>query len=288
MYHRLNRQSATRRTTRGFTLIELLVVIAIIALLAAILFPVFSRARENARRSSCQSNLKQIGLGLMQYTQDYDERYPIGTIDESLNSVYWGRGWAANIMPYVKSTQLFKCPSDPGPATLVKTGEVRVAVSYAYNNNTMRVSGIDTFVIKPLSAFTATTKTVLCFEVRKGYMDSANIVEDYSPSGNGATLTGGNLGSGANSLQYATGELDNAGAQHQNNNFGAGAYDTQHFEGANYLAADGHVKYLLPSQVSSGFSNSRAAPNDVQGNYSGIKTAETASNGTHALTFSVT
>ncbi|RYG53119.1 DUF1559 domain-containing protein, partial [bacterium] len=65
-------QSVTTR--KAFTLIELLVVIAIIAILAAILFPVFGRARENARRSSCQSNLKQIGLGIMQYTQDYDER----------------------------------------------------------------------------------------------------------------------------------------------------------------------------------------------------------------------
>src|SRR5690349_4775228 len=64
----------------GFTLIELLVVIAIIALLAAILFPVFARARENARRASCQSNLKQIGLGIMQYTQDYDDRLPVGEI----------------------------------------------------------------------------------------------------------------------------------------------------------------------------------------------------------------
>lgn len=62
--------------SKGFTLIEILVVIAIIALLAAILFPVFARARENARRTSCASNLKQIGLGIMQYTQDYDERMP--------------------------------------------------------------------------------------------------------------------------------------------------------------------------------------------------------------------
>src|SRR5947199_3153379 len=64
-------------TKRGFTLIELLVVIAIIALLAAILFPVFSRARENARKSSCLNNVKQIGVAMMQYTQDYDEYYPL-------------------------------------------------------------------------------------------------------------------------------------------------------------------------------------------------------------------
>src|SRR5688500_3211019 len=69
------RRNAVRKN-RAFTLIELLVVIAIIAILAAILFPVFARARENARRASCQSNLKQIGLGVMQYVQDYDERYP--------------------------------------------------------------------------------------------------------------------------------------------------------------------------------------------------------------------
>ncbi len=68
-------RSAHRRTKWGFTLIELLVVIAIIAILAAILFPVFARARENARRASCQSNLKQIGLGIFQYAQDYDEYY---------------------------------------------------------------------------------------------------------------------------------------------------------------------------------------------------------------------
>jgi prepilin-type N-terminal cleavage/methylation domain-containing protein len=70
--HRQTKRSAGS----GFTLIELLVVIAIIAILAAILFPVFARARENARRASCASNLKQISLGLMQYSQDYDERFP--------------------------------------------------------------------------------------------------------------------------------------------------------------------------------------------------------------------
>ena len=93
----------------GFTLIELLVVIAIIAILAAILFPVFARARENARRASCQSNLKQIGLGLLQYTQDYDEKYPPIVV-----AGYWGpdRIWQSLIQPYLKSTQLLQCPSN--------------------------------------------------------------------------------------------------------------------------------------------------------------------------------
>src|SRR4028118_1774787 len=69
----------------GFTLIELLVVIAIIGILASILFPVFARARENARRSSCQSNLKQIGLGILQYTQDYDEKLPLRRHDGAMS-----------------------------------------------------------------------------------------------------------------------------------------------------------------------------------------------------------
>jgi prepilin-type N-terminal cleavage/methylation domain-containing protein/prepilin-type processing-associated H-X9-DG protein len=87
---------------RGFTLIELLVVIAIIAILAAILFPVFARARENARRASCQSNLKQIGIAAMQYAQDYDETYV---------SWYLNKYWLMNLQPYTKSYQIFVCPS---------------------------------------------------------------------------------------------------------------------------------------------------------------------------------
>jgi prepilin-type N-terminal cleavage/methylation domain-containing protein/prepilin-type processing-associated H-X9-DG protein len=94
---------------RGFTLIELLVVIAIIAILAAILFPVFAKAREKARQSSCLSNTKQIGLAFMQYAQDYDERnapgrvYIAGVID------YF---WYGALAPYMKNTQILKCPSD--------------------------------------------------------------------------------------------------------------------------------------------------------------------------------
>jgi prepilin-type N-terminal cleavage/methylation domain-containing protein/prepilin-type processing-associated H-X9-DG protein len=106
---------------KGFTLIELLVVIAIIALLAAILFPVFARARENARRASCQSNLKQIALGMTQYLQDNDERFPVYRVD---TSGLGGGGycgplcWPKQIEPYVKSTQIYRCPS----ATIPQAG----------------------------------------------------------------------------------------------------------------------------------------------------------------------
>lgn len=106
---------------KGFTLIELLVVIAIIALLAAILFPVFSRARENARRSSCQSNLKQMGLGMLQYSQDYDERTVaayfgsnnLTRINDTAASNY-NYKWMDAIYPYIKNEGVFSCPSDSG------------------------------------------------------------------------------------------------------------------------------------------------------------------------------
>jgi prepilin-type N-terminal cleavage/methylation domain-containing protein/prepilin-type processing-associated H-X9-DG protein len=104
---------------KGFTLIELLVVIAIIAILAAILFPVFAKAREKARQSACTSNLKQIGLGLMQYAQDYDETMPFsyqwaagpGTGISACSDGVYRRNWIMCIEPYVKNGQVFECPS---------------------------------------------------------------------------------------------------------------------------------------------------------------------------------
>jgi prepilin-type N-terminal cleavage/methylation domain-containing protein/prepilin-type processing-associated H-X9-DG protein len=122
---------------RGFTLIELLVVIAIIAILAAILFPVFARARENARRASCQSNLKQIGLGIMQYTQDYDERLPGRRMGPFGNDPI--SNWQITTQPYVKSEQLFVCPSNPQNANFNTTNRFRI--SYTTNGTNTNIGG---------------------------------------------------------------------------------------------------------------------------------------------------
>jgi prepilin-type N-terminal cleavage/methylation domain-containing protein len=125
------------RGRSGFTLIELLVVIAIIAILAAILFPVFAKAREKARQSSCLSNLKQLGLANLQYAQDYDEMLP-GFTQVFISG--YSDGVSANgvtayskLMPYVKNTQIFTCPSrKPTSYTYSSTG-VSQTSSYGWN-----------------------------------------------------------------------------------------------------------------------------------------------------------
>lgn len=124
----MNRHSQRRRPLRAFTLIELLVVIAIIAILAAILFPVFSKVRENARRASCASNIKQLTLGLTQYVQDSDESFPQwqwgvsntqnGTGDKNNATTLWCNA----IYPFVKSVGVYKCPDDPNNSPTVSWG----------------------------------------------------------------------------------------------------------------------------------------------------------------------
>lgn len=125
-----------RRSIVGFTLIELLVVIAIIAILAAILFPVFAQARESARKASCQSNLKQLATGMLMYKQDYDERFPMGGWWPAQGHGTWD--WQNTIAPYVKNKGVYRCPSsteldeDPGNPTAWHWN--RNPVSYMYNN----------------------------------------------------------------------------------------------------------------------------------------------------------
>lgn len=144
----LSKPPHRRLKRQGFTLIELLVVIAIIAILAAILFPVFARARESARRASCLSNMKQIGTGMMMYTQDYDSGYPLswacldtaascpaGALETDTSKpagIFTSRGnnggsgnyktWMDLIYPYTKSVQIFVCPSSTTPANTPNYG----------------------------------------------------------------------------------------------------------------------------------------------------------------------
>ena len=118
------------RRERGFTLIELLVVIAIIAILAAILFPVFAQAREKARTASCQSNLKQLALGVLMYAQDWDEYWPMGYrargrgVEEYLpgwRNIRW-IAWYETIQPYLKNTGILACPSYEGRRRGIRMG----------------------------------------------------------------------------------------------------------------------------------------------------------------------
>lgn len=126
------------RVKHGFTLIELLIVIAIITLLAAILFPVFARVRENARRASCQSNMKQLGLSFIQYTQDYDEMYPpvFNTADSNFDFSFTRETWKTFIFPYVKNAQVYNCPS--------ATSDTRPGNSENLNPNAEIVPGTTT------------------------------------------------------------------------------------------------------------------------------------------------
>lgn len=258
------RPSFTRSKSGAFTLIELLVVIAIIAILAAILFPVFAKAREKARQASCLSNEKQLGLGILQYAQDYDERFPYG--DVSTHN-YYGRGWGGNIYSYVKSTGVYKCPDDPTAQTTGingLTGEIDYPVSYGFNSNMAAPFGGGT---TGLPGLVAPASTVLLFEVQGAHQWLTN-PNDYSskdlytssPNGNGGDGGAGYVdiaGATASTVKYATGAMGNP-ERYPSNNV-VSETSGRHTDASNFALADGHCKYIRRQQVSPGVGNTNSA-----------------------------
>jgi prepilin-type N-terminal cleavage/methylation domain-containing protein/prepilin-type processing-associated H-X9-DG protein len=265
---------------QGFTLIELLVVIAIIAILAAILFPVFGAVRENARRASCASNLKQLGLALTQYTQDYDEALPMGSCAGRANQGY-GDGWAGRVYPFVKSTAAFACPDDAVnsvPHVFAGVTYTLSPVSFAYNTN---LSGNKhTGIQGAASRLNAPAKTVMLCEVTAAafapsLQDSQALVDlstvdeegdqgmgapgcmDGSPASNGIlAVVFGVPADTSCSLPLTTGFMGVSGTRAANFMAGPGKYylsaQGRHSGGSNFLLCDGHVKWLRGSQVSTG------------------------------------
>ena len=240
----------TRKKT-GFTLIELLVVIAIIAILAAILFPVFARARENARRSSCQSNLKQMGLGMLQYSQDYDEQtvpFYLGASVSDVNSVVWYH----LVQPYVKSTQIFNCPSVSNKQADIDALSTNITpriLSNYYLNCVYAGSGTDGAAVTDAYTPPATLRNLGGFNMVVTLSRIANPAGTYWVfDGDPAT---GTLATGQKAARvYTTKPASTVPTIGTANNTPYMEFDTfgrvvaRHLETTNVLFCDGHVKAL--------------------------------------------
>jgi prepilin-type processing-associated H-X9-DG protein len=208
-------------------LIELLVVIAIISILAAILFPVFARARENARKSACMSNEKQLALAILMYTQDYDEKLPAKR-DAGVSLT----GWNSRIQPYVKNLDIFRCPDAPQAKN--KALEIGNVYQPTYSmpgygtgsDGTMNVIRKDTG--EPLAAISEPARTWMLVET--GYGRADNPSSNYSLYGYGffdvnfTTSSGVAAGKGPETYPYF--------------------YYDRHTDGSNVAFADGHVKWI--------------------------------------------
>ena len=200
---------------KGFTLIELLVVIAIIAILAAILFPVFARAREKARQSSCSSNLKQWALASLMYAQDYDERLCRGYTRGPTDPTAPGPGpWYDALQPYVKNAQLRSCPSDPS-----------AGYSYGWNTELHNTLPKLAQIMKP-------AETILLADGKRIQRDNPNFV-DMEPT------TWGRRDHCHWQIHFPGAGAWNGGSCCPDSR----RIDVRHNDGVNVAWADGHVKW---------------------------------------------
>ncbi|BDI28785.1 hypothetical protein CCAX7_008360 [Capsulimonas corticalis] len=214
----------------AFTLIELLVVIAIIAILAAILFPVFAKAREKARQTTCLSNEKQIGLGFLQYIQDFDERFPLSVVSTvSPPPPGLAVGWADAIQPYIKSRPIFQCPSEPFPAN-------DVAQNAGYTDYWMNKNAGDGDQTYPLC-----NNPSLTIMIGEGGAFNGTIIANSTARfrTNGCNGAGDASATGLNRYQPVCPSPGLA------TNLGGGGL--RHTDGANYGFVDGHARWIKNS-----------------------------------------
>jgi prepilin-type N-terminal cleavage/methylation domain-containing protein/prepilin-type processing-associated H-X9-DG protein len=250
------------RNRKGFTLIELLVVIAIIAILAAILFPVFAQAREKARQTSCLSNMKQLGLSLTMYAQDYDGTMPmtsweVGKLKAKIH-------WSYLVQPYVKNLQIFVCPSDTHPVVPLNRicGPADTIGVSLCDEQAPKFSYINSYNVMPAhdwlppqeAAIEAPASTIILAERRNNMNDSAQtlIGQWKGTTPFIATSTGHGTGSGSGQVcpgdtyRYATMQDVLAGLAPGNANDNPEIVRVQydrHVGGANYNFFDGHAKW---------------------------------------------
>jgi prepilin-type N-terminal cleavage/methylation domain-containing protein/prepilin-type processing-associated H-X9-DG protein len=254
---------ALYRKRHGFTLIELLVVLAVICIISAILFPVFARARENARRASCQSNLKQIVLGMLMYVQDYDEKTPAYELapkeDASENNPL---GWADALEPYVKSTQIFQCPSEETGGVIANANYQTQVASGRYSDYMLNVWTGD----KSLATFAGPSMTVMILEGFGDPKDCPTCSPNklvYGYRGSARHGFNGSTGSYTTSSYYGQGcptswtastdvKIGTHLTIYHNDDLAA----LIHLDGSNYAFADGHVKWLKAATTSDGYKRS--------------------------------
>lgn len=259
---------------RGFTLIELLVVIAIIAILAAILFPVFAQARESARTTSCLSNVKQMSLGILMYVQDYDEKFvparytTLGPERDTPNRPWNATknehtDWAMLIYPYVKNTQIFHCPSAPDGADKDSPGNVNSdrtgATTYIVNNRLTgrwgqgEWGGSDMIKLAGMS-FPATTILLAENSSQGSGGSESNEKNGWGwADGHDALLNGQNV-AGATDTGNDEADIDTnyakynalctVGNQIDEADWSSPAPLRRHKNGANYGLGDGHAKWF--------------------------------------------
>lgn len=262
-------EKMTMKMNKGFTLIELLVVIAIIAILAAILFPVFASAREKARQTSCMSDEKQIGIGLLQYIQDADESFPCGA-GSSGQQYGDGRGWAGQVYSYVKTVNVFVCPDDQstgtsylGPYYVNSYGYNRNLVTLPTTNGTSTTNGIVGIAAESSPAMTVMLSEVVnnCAKIdnNNGHQDGDSCADigaySFDGYGTNAAINGGGC-------EGDTGYLGNPTAATYSTTPPSYHTTGRHNGGSNFLMCDGHSKFLQPGRVSPGLS--AETPTDAQ------------------------